>query len=112
MNAEKPPEDMPSVYDRHVYFEVGDLRKLVEVVDADKLIADPRQAYGANYKTVDKLPYKWEDRKILLDESYQKGLPIPYQAYPEQYVGWYPRKAFRDKVMEIDSGVNPLITIG
>ena len=112
MNAAKAQAEIPSTYDQHIYFEVGDLRKLAEVVDADALISEPSNVYGCGYKTVDRLPYKWEDRKKLLEDWQQKGLLIPYQAYPEQYVGWYPRKAFRDKVMEIDNGVKPLLTIG
>lgn len=110
-NVEKALEKMPLVYDQHIYFEVGDLRKLAEVVDADKLISDPGKTYGRDYKKVDRLPYKWEERKKLLEDFYRMGLPIPYQAYPEQYVGWGSRAAFRDKVMEIDNGVKPLIII-
>lgn len=111
-NANKAQEEIPLVYDQHIYFEVGDLRKLAEVVDVDKLMSDPGQTYGSGYKNVDRLPYKWADRKKLLEDYHKMGLPILYQAYPEQYVGWGPRVAFRDKVMEIDNGVKPLITIG
>lgn len=106
----KNPGCMPLTYDEHIYFEVGDLRELTEVVDADELVSG--KTYGIGWKTVDKLPYKWEDRKKLLENYHEIGLPIPYQAYPEQYVGWCPRKAFRDKVMQIDNGVKPLLTIG
>ena len=42
---EKALEKIPLVYDQHIYFEVGDLRKLAEVVDADKLISDPGKTY-------------------------------------------------------------------
>ena len=111
-NTEKAQEIMPFVYDQHIYFEVGDLRKLAEVVDADVLISNPEQTYGSGYKKVDGLPYKREERMKRLEDYHKMGLPIPYQAYPEQYVGWSPREAFRNKVMEIDDGVKPFIMIG
>lgn len=112
-NSNLKPGELPKVYDSAVYFDVGDLRDLAEVVDADQLAMDTGKAYGTDYKTVEKLSYKREDRKKLLEMIHENyGLPVTYQAYPEQYVGWSPRKAFRDKVMEIDSGIKPLIIFG
>ncbi len=112
VNAKNADGWFPLVYDKNIYFEVGDLRELAEVVDAEELISNPRKIYGSDYKNVDRLPYKWEDRKILFEDCHKAGLPITYQAYPDQYLGWYSRKAFRDKIMEIDSGVKSLLTIG
>ena len=112
-NSNPKPGELPKVYDSAVYFDVGDLRDLAEVVDADQLAMDTGKAYGTDYKTAEKLSYKREDRKKLLEMIHENyGLPVTYQAYLEQYVGWSPRKAFRDKVMEIDSGIKPLIIFG
>ena len=105
-------DGMPLTYEEHIYFEVGDLRSIAEEIDAEGLIADAGKQYGEGYRTVDSLPYTWAEMKKLLEVYHRLGLPIPYQAYPEQYVGWMPRQAFRNKVMEIDNGVKPLMTIG
>ena len=105
-------QGMPIRYDRHFYFDVGNLRSIAEVVDAEKLITDPGKTYGNEYRTVDHLPYDSEIRKKCLEKYSSMGLPVPYQAYPDQYVGWSPRKAFRDKVAEIDRGIKPCLIIG
>ena len=104
---------IPSVYDKAIYFEVGNLRHLSEVLDADNLISDVGATYGKGFKTVKELPYPWSNKKLQI-ESKAKSFNIPYtlQENPDQYIGWTPREAFTRKVTEIDSGIKPILTIG
>lgn len=111
-NLNKDPAKPISRYDKGIYFKVGDLRHIAQIVDADLLIQDAGKVYGEDYKTVDELPIPWVERRKYIELLQSKRIPVSYQAYPEQYVGYGPREAFREKVFEIDSGVKPIITIG
>ncbi len=65
------------------------------------------------YKPVDKLSVPWKTRKQQLEQIHNElGIGISYDAYPEQYVGWAPREAFRDKVLSLSSGFKPIFVIG
>ena len=101
-----------SRYDKSIYFKVGGLRHIAQVVDADLLIQDAGKVYGEDFKTVDELPIPWDERRKNIELLLSKHIQVPYQAYPEQYVGYSPRKAFREKVFEIDRGIKPIFTIG
>jgi len=111
-NLNKNPAMPVSRYDKSIYFKVGDLRHIAQIVDADLLIQDAGKVYGEDYKTVDELTIPWDERRKYIELLQSKRIPVSYQAYPEQYVGYGPREAFREKVLEIDSGVKPIITIG
>ena len=111
-NLNKDPAMPVSRYDKSIYFKVGDLRHIAQIVDADLLIQDAGKVYGEDYKTVDEMPIPWDERRKYIELLQSKRIPVSYQAYPEQYVGYGPREAFREKVLEIDSGVKPIITIG
>ena len=61
---------------------------------------------------MDKLSVPWETRKQQLDRIYNElGLGVPYDSYPEQYVGWCPREAFRDKVLSLKGGMKPIFVL-
>ena len=111
-NLNKDPTMPVSRYDKSIYFKVGGLRHIAQVVDADLLIQDAGKVYGEDFKTVDELPIPWDERRKNIELLLSKHIQVPYQSYPEQYVGYSPRKAFREKVFEIDRGIKPIITIG
>lgn len=104
------------VYDEHISYPIGNLRDIAEEIDVDILLKNPGNLYkddGRAYKVVDKMTVPAEDRKKQLERIHEAlGLPISYQAYPWQYVGWSSREGFREKVIDLGGGIKPLITIG
>lgn len=113
INETKAEQIVPYIYDKAIYFEIGDLRAFVEILDAESLVTDVGKTYGQNYKTVEKLPYTWENKqKQIKLKSQLFKIPYSYQENPYQYIGWTPREAFTRKVSEIDPGIKPILTIG
>lgn len=107
--------DLINGYDNHVYFEVGDLRDIADVIDVRSFINDPGSVYSdksGRYRTVDKLPYTKEQRKKELDSMRNAGIPLSYDVYPYQYIGWAPREAFKDIVLQIDDTIKPIMILG
>ena len=110
-------QDSNAEYDEHVEYKVGNLRDIAERVDLEVLLRDPGKLYrdenGKRYAAVDKLSVPWFKRKEMLEKPMNAGFPVTYDAYPEQYVGWGSREAFRQKVIEIDGGMmKPIFVIG
>ncbi|WP_034445770.1 hypothetical protein [Butyrivibrio sp. AE2032] len=113
--AKKDP-DGSIPYDEHTIFSVGDLSTIAEEIDVDTLLDDPGKLYKDDkgpFKAVDKMTVSEEIRRKQLDHIHKElGIGIPYHAYPWQYIGWAPREAFRNKVIELGGGIKPVITIG
>lgn len=109
-------KDGSLVYDEHFTFKIGSIKGIAEEVNVETLLTDPGALYrnnrGQSYKTVDHLTVDWPTRKKQLDTLSNLGFPIPYDAYPEQYVGWAPREAFRNKVLQLGTGLKPVMYIG
>ena len=104
-------------YDTYIVYDIGSIRDIAKIVDKKSLIEDAGALYcdkqGGRYKTVKHLTKSWAQTKPILDKMLNVGLPISYDAYPEQYVGWAPREAFKKKVISIDGGlIKPIFTIG
>ena len=103
-------------YDEHVIYSVGDLTSIAEEIDVETLFKNPGKLYKDEkgyFKTVKKMTVSAETRRKQLEHIHDElGIGIPYQAYPWQYVGWAPREAFRNKVIELGGGIKPVITIG
>lgn len=108
-------EDVNRIYDEHCYFSVGDIRSIAEEVSLDTLFNDIGALYEKNdvkYTAVDSMPVPWNIRQKEIKKMLGKRLPISYDAYPNQYVGWAPRDAFRNIIMSIDNGAfKPMFTI-
>ena len=99
-------------YDEHTIFSIGSIRDIAMEIDVDILFHKPEMLYSG-YKPVDKLSVPWKTRKQQLEQIHNElGIGISYDAYPEQYVGWAPREAFRDKVLSLSSGFKPIFVIG
>ena len=103
-------------YDEHVIYSVGDLTSIAEEIDVETLFKNPGKLYkdeNGYFKSVKKMTVSAETRRKQLEHIQDEiGIGIPYQAYPWQYVGWAPREAFRNKVIELGGGIKPVITIG
>ena len=105
-----------AIYKEYTIFSIGDIRDIAQKVNVDTLLNDPGSLYRdekkRRYKTVEHLTVSWEDRKKQIKILERLGFPIPYDVNPEQYVGWGPREAFREKVLQLNRGLKPLLTIG
>lgn len=110
-------EDVNRVYDEYCYFNIGDIRNIVEVVDIDTLFNDIGALYTKNtvkYSAVKEMPTPWSMRRKEIDKIRNSSkMPLSYDAYPNQYVGYGPREAFRNIIVSIDDGaMKPMFTIG
>lgn len=108
-------ENMYRVYDEHCYFSIGNIKDIAEEININTLFNDIGSLYakyGKKYSEVKKMPIPWENRRKTVKKMIASGIPVPYDVYPNQYVGWGSREAFRNIVMGIDKGeFNPLFTI-
>lgn len=105
------------IYDEHHTFSIGDIHGFAEEIDVDTLFREPEKYYrtknGQKYKPVDKLTITLEEQQKIFDVFHKKtGLPLPYDANPKQYVGWGGREEFRNKVLQLDGRIKPLLVIG
>lgn len=111
-------EDENRVYDEHCYFNIGDIRHIAEEVDIDTLFNDIGVLYtkkSVKYSAVKEMPTPWSARRKEIDKirNSSRVIPLIYDAYPNQYVGYGPREAFRNIIMSIDDGAfKPMFTIG
>ena len=110
-------EDVNRQYDEYCYFNIGDIRHIAEEVDIDTLFNDIGALYTKNtvkYSAVKEMPTPWAIRRKEIEKIRSSSrIPIAYDSYPNQYVGYGPREAFRNIIMSIDDGAfKPMFTIG
>ena len=109
-------ENVNRLFDEHCYFSIGNIKDIAEEVSIETLFKDIGALYekrGVRYMGVDNMPESWSIRRKEIEKMLGKGLPISYDMYPDQYVGWAPREAFRNVIMNIDNGAfKPMFTIG
>lgn len=113
---EMAQKDINAPYDAYIRYDIGSIRDIAEQVDTEQLVTDAGSVYksnkGTRYRTVEQLSNKKQAEEYL-QRLRDNNVAVPYDVDPVQYVGWAPREAFRQKVMEIDGGfMKPLAVIG
>lgn len=88
-------------------FSIEDISDIAEIHESKDLFDNIQSVYSG-YKEVDKIIEDKGARKFLIS-----GLPLPYDVFCEDFMGWMPRSSFLRKILEIDGGrYKPIFTIG